>query len=252
LHRGLYHLFRFKRKDCDTAERLFRRSIELEPNVPRAYAGLSFVHFERVFMHYDERRPNGIARAFEYAEQCLELDPLDPMGHWVLARAHLLKAELDASKAALDRAIELNPSYANARYSLGWVAMHLGEYELCRDSIDSAVKLSPFDPFMYAMQGVLALNLALMGQAEAAIELAWQSVEQPNAHWQANAFAAVTHAISGDIPAARKLYSKARQVAPSYNAEQFFSVFPFQKDSDVRRIRRAFESLESSRLHPDT
>jgi TolB-like protein len=248
LHRGLYHLFLFKRKDCDTAERLFRRSIELEPNVPRAYAGLSFVHFERVFMHYEERRSNSLAQAFECAEQCLALDPLDPMGHWVLARAHLLKAELDKSKTALDRAIELNPSYANARYSLGWVAMHLGEYELCRDSIESAVKLSPFDPFMYAMQGVLALNLALMGQTEAAVALARDSVQQPNAHWQANAFAAVTHAIGGDLTEARKLYAKARRVAPTYDVEQFFSVFPFQQDSDVRRIRRAFTSLGSTRL----
>lgn len=245
-HKGLHHLFRFKLRDCDRAESLFRRSIELEPTVPRAYAGLSFVHFERVFMRFDDNRSTGIENAFDYAEQSLAIDPSDPMGHWVLGRAQLLRGDLDDSKGSLERAIDLNPSYANARYTLGWVAMHLGEYELCRDSIKASIRLSPLDPFMYAMQGVLALNLALTGQSASAIALAEESIQHPNKHFQVDAFAAVTYSICGQPEQGRQLLKGVHRVAPDYDLDRFLSVFPFRRLSDRQRIGRAFHDMQAS------
>lgn len=244
-HRGLHHMYRFKPVDCDRAERLFRRSIDLEPNVPRAYAGLSFVHFERVFMHFDSNRSASIRKAFDYAEQSLAIDPLDPMGHWVLARAQLLGTDLEASRSSLETAIELNPSYATAKYSLGWVAMHLGENDLCIDSIGSALRLSPYDPLIYAMHGVLALNLALMGRPSEAITLSAQSMRQPNAHYQVGAFAAVTHALGGQLGQARDYWEKVQRAKPGYDFDRFLSVFPFRRESDIRQIRKSVDAIQA-------
>jgi TolB-like protein/DNA-binding winged helix-turn-helix (wHTH) protein len=242
-HRGLHHMYRFKLKDCDKAERLFRRSIDLEPGVPRAYAGLSFVNFERAFMHFGGDRSAAIHKAFDYAQQSLSIDPMDPMGHWVLARAQLLRAELEASKRSLETAIDLNPSYAIAQYSLGWVALQLGEHELCSERIGLARRLSPYDPLKFAMLGVTALNLAMMGRTGEAVVLAKQSLRQPNAHYQANAFAAVTHALDGQTDRARELFAKVRQVVPAYDLADFLAVFPFRRDDDARCIRKAFDAM---------
>ena len=245
-HRGLHHMYRFKRADCDRAERLFRRSIDLEPNVPRAYAGLSFVHFERVFMYFDENRSEGLRKAFDYAEQSLAIDPLDPMGHWVLARAQLLGAELDASRNSLETAIELNPSYATAKYSLGWVAMHLGDNDLCIDSIESALRLSPYDPLLYAMYGVLALNLALMGRTSEAVRLSEESIRQPNAHYQVGSFAALTLALDGQLDRARDYWKGVQRAVPGYDYDRFLSAFPFRREADTRRIRETLAAIEAS------
>jgi TolB-like protein/Tfp pilus assembly protein PilF len=242
-HRGLHHMYRFRVKDCDQAERLFRRSIDLEPNVPRAYAGLSFVNFERAFMHFQQNRAAAIQKAFDYAEQSLSIDPLDPMGHWVLARAQLLRAELDASKSSLETAIQLNPSYAIAQYSLGWVALHLGDNKLCGERIEFAKRLSPYDPLRFAMLGVSALNLAMTGRTEEAVALSNQSLRQPNAHYQANVFAAVTHALDGQVDRASDLFAKVRRAVPDYDLADFLSVFPFRREKDIRRIRRAFDDM---------
>ncbi|HJR70779.1 MAG TPA: hypothetical protein VKA43_12110, partial [Gammaproteobacteria bacterium] len=249
-HRGLHHMYRFKLKDCDKAEWFFRRSIELEPSVPRAYAGLSFVHFERAFMHFDRNRTARIRKAFDYAEQSLTIDPLDPMGHWALARAQLLRGELEDSKSSLETAVHLNPSYAIAQYSLGWVAMQLGENELCRDRIDFARRLSPYDPLKFAMLGVYALNLALMGHTSEAAAISIRSMRQPNAHYQVAAFAAVTHALDGQLDRARELFVRVRAAYPTYDLRDFLAVFRFRRDIDIRRIRKTFEDMwRSDRRH---
>ena len=66
-HRGLNHMYRFRMKDCDSAEVFFRRAIDLEPGVPRPYAGLSFVNYERAYLNLDGNRTNSLCQAFDYA-----------------------------------------------------------------------------------------------------------------------------------------------------------------------------------------
>ena len=244
-HRGCWHMYKFTPDDMEMAERFFRQSIELEPTVPRPYAGLSFICFERVFLHRDNDRAAGIKRAQEYAQQALSIDPYDPMAHWAESRAHLLQGNLDASKQSLEIAISLNPSYAIAQYSLGWVGLQLGEYELCKSRIEMARRLSPFDPLMFAMLGVYALNLALLGNTAEAAELARQSVIQPNAHYQSFAYAAVVLALDGQLRESAQYMSRARATVPAYSPDQFFAVFRFKHASVVDRIKRAFAEIES-------
>ena len=196
-HRGCWHMYRFKPDDIDLAGEYFRRSIELEPTVPRPFAGLSFINFERVFLNIEKDPASGIQRAFDYAQEALSLDPHDPMAHWALSRAYLLHGDLEESRRCLETAINLNPSYAIAQYSLGWVGLQLGEHELCTSRIRIARKLSPYDPLRMAMLGVSGLSLALSGRTREAMNLARQSVAQPNAHHQVLAFAAITCALGG-------------------------------------------------------
>lgn len=246
-HRGLHHMYRFRFEECDKAERLFRRSIDLEPNLPRPYAGLSFINFERVFLGFDEKPQEGIRKAIDYAEQGLAIDALDPMAHWALARALYLTGDLESSKDALQTALDLNPSYAIAQYSLGWVAMQIGDHELSRERIAWARRLSPFDPLKFGMLGVLALNLVLMGETEEALALSAQAVSQPNAHYMVPVFAAVTHALAGRFETARGYIRPVRAVWPEYGWKEFAAMFPFRREADMSRIRRAFEHLQTGK-----
>jgi TolB-like protein len=243
-HRGIHQMYQFKRDACDEAEQLFRRSIEMEPGVPRPYAGLSFVQFERVFLNIVRDRSAGIEKAFDYALQSVSIDPLDPMGHWALSRAHLLRGELEEAKESLETAIELNPSYAIAQYSLGWVALQLGDNQLCLDRVGFARRLSPYDPLKFAMLGVSALNLALMGRTAEAAALAERSTQQANAHHQALAFAAVTYALDGQIEKARAFFARIRKASPRYGIDDFLAVFPFRRQRDIERVGEAFKELQ--------
>jgi TolB-like protein len=242
-HRGLSHMYKFRKDEWEQAEHWFSRSIEMEPGVSRAYAGLSFVHFERAFLNLGKDRAGQIHKALDYAQQGVALDARDPMAHWALSRAHLLRGELEESKGAVETSIMLNPSFAIAQYSRGWVGLQLGENQVCHDRIGFARRLSPFDPLKFAMLGVLGLNLALMGRTDEAIELARQSLRQANAHYLVTAFAAVTHAVSGQVEQAGRYLTRIRQVSPGFDADDFLTVFQFQRHRDRQRVSKAFRDM---------
>ncbi|MGE0719675.1 MAG: cupin domain-containing protein, partial [Alphaproteobacteria bacterium] len=45
-HRGLWHMYRFNREDNGRARHFFETAVRLDPTFARAYAGLSFTHFQ--------------------------------------------------------------------------------------------------------------------------------------------------------------------------------------------------------------
>jgi len=243
-HRGLDHMYRFKMKECDVAEKFFRQAVDLEPNVPRPYAGLSFINFERAYLNSKKDRSSALRKALDYAAQAVSIDPLDPMGHWALSRAQFLEGNLEAARGAIETSTSLNPSYATAQYFLGWIMMQFGEREACNDRIDLAQRLSPYDPLIYGMLGVSAVNLALMGQFEEALNRINEALKHPDIHYQAQAMGVAIYALSGDRESARSLLERVRRVKPDYSLDDYFSVYAFQKQDDIRQITNAFGSVE--------
>ncbi len=245
-HRGLDHMYRFRISECDAAENCFRQAIDLESGLARPHAGLSFVNYERAYLNLDDNRKKWLQKAFDQAHQAVDTDPLDPMGHWTLSRAHFLARDLDAARRAATEATELSPSYANAQYFLGWIGMQLGERELCEERIMLASRLSPQDPLIYGMRGVSAMNLALMGKSQEAVDRAKAALIHPDIHYQANAMCVAIYAVAGQPELAAEQLRKVRAVDPNYDVEDYFSVYAFQRNADIEEIRKGF--LEAERL----
>ena len=56
-HRGLWHMYRFNRADNERARHFFATAVRLDPTFARAYAGLSFTHFQNAFQGWAAREP---------------------------------------------------------------------------------------------------------------------------------------------------------------------------------------------------
>jgi len=242
-HRGLSHMYRFRMKECDNAEVFFRRAIDLEPNVPRPYAGLSFVNYERAYLNLDDDRENAMRRAMDYATEAIAVDPMDPMGHWAMSRVQCLRGNLDAARTSISESTDLNPSYATAQYFLGWVAMQQGDHETGLERIDLSRRLSPYDPLIYGMLGVSAMSLVLMGRYDEAMERTSEAIKHPDMHYQAAALGVAIFQMAGEIELAKESLQRVWAVKPDYDLNEFFSVYAFRKDEDIRRITHAFEDI---------
>ncbi len=54
-HRGLWHMYRFNKPDNEQARHFFEMAVRLDPTFSRAYAGLSFTHFQNAFQGWAKR-----------------------------------------------------------------------------------------------------------------------------------------------------------------------------------------------------
>jgi TolB-like protein/DNA-binding winged helix-turn-helix (wHTH) protein len=227
-HRASNHLFRFRAEDYDQAEVYLKLAARLDPSSPRVFAGLSFLHWQRAFLELTGDRPGEIARSFDFAHQSVALDPLDPLGHWVLGRAHLLQGEFEQAVGELGAAVELNPNFAIGQYSMAFGLMFDGRSATGFEHLDRARRLSPYDPMTFAFLAQRGAACGLTGDAEKAAEFSRRAVRQPNAHHHVLAIAAWCHGVADRRAEARQLVTELRALRPGYTRDDYFRAFPFR------------------------
>lgn len=241
-HRGCWHMYQFRPEHYEEAERFFLRSIELEPASPRPFSGLSFVHWQRAFLEISKDRAGEIARAKEFAEQAVALDPRDPQGYHALGRALHLSGEREASEQELQKAVDLNPSFALGHYSLSFALYFGGLFDEAQVAVTRAQRLSPYDPMRFAMLAMKAMNLVGLGAYEEAADLIAKAVEESNAHYHILGIAAFVFD-AAEKPAQSQAYlARLRAIRPEYSSETYLRAFPLFRAEDISRTKRVFGS----------
>ncbi|TIS98143.1 MAG: transcriptional regulator, partial [Mesorhizobium sp.] len=180
-HRGLWHMYRFTQAENETARHFFATALQLDPTFARAYAGLSFTHWQNAFQRWGDRDRES-ALAFESAGQSLLVDDHNPAAHWAMGRALWLRGEQDGSLSELGRAVDLSPNFALGHYALSFVHSQSGDPRAAISSSDHSRHLSPFDPLLFGMLGSRAMSHVRLGQFEEAAEWALKAAARPNAH----------------------------------------------------------------------
>jgi TolB-like protein len=230
-HRGLWHCFRFTAKDNEIAHRLFVEAVTLDPHFSRAFAGLSFTHYSRAFLNTVPDVDREIREALNAASHSVDFDGRDAMGHWALGRALFLSRQHDSALSAIDRALLVNPNYAQGHYARGFVGIHAGLDEASLPSLEMAQRLSPFDPLLFAMKSSRAISLANRGRPEEAASWAIAATQEPNAHFHIYAVAAACLEMAGRSADARNNAHWVLERQPGYTVDVFRRSFPHKDES---------------------
>ena len=225
-HRGLWHMYRFSKADNGRARHFFETAVRLDPTFARAYAGLSFSHFQNAFQGWAKRKP-AIDRAYEAAGQGLMADDRDPAAHWAMGRALWLRGQDDQSVVELERAIDLSPNFALGHYTLAFVNSQTGDAKAAISSSDHSRRLSPFDPLLFGMLGARAMALVRLGRFEEAADYAVKAASRPNAHPHILGIAAFSLALAGSLEQARAWAATLRRIHPGYDIGDFLAAFRF-------------------------
>jgi DNA-binding SARP family transcriptional activator len=231
-HRGLWHMYRFSKTDNERARQFFAQAVELDPTFARAYAGLSFAHFQNAFLGWKKAKPE-IDRAFDAAGKSLMVDDRDPAAHWAMGRAMWLRGAHDQSIKELERAVDLSPNFASAHYTLAFVHSQAGDPDAAISFSDHSRQLSPFDPLLFAMLGTRAMALMRLGRYEEAAEWAMKSAARPNAHQHIMAIAAFTLGLAGRLDDANTYKAKILERVPTYAMADFLASFRLSPDVET-------------------
>ncbi len=227
-HLALQHMFRFTKQDNAAATALFERAVSLDPGFARAYAGLSFTHFQDAFVKYSDTPEKSTLNARRFAERSLELDPLDPFANFTMGRYFWL-----------DRALMLSPNYAQCIYSRAFTDVLSGNADSARSHVDAALQLSPLDPLLYGMRGVRALSFVTEGDFESAAPWAEKAARSPGAHYLISMLAVIAHSLDGNDEKAKSWAAVVRGRKSDACAAQFFASFPFSDAKTRERITGA-------------
>ncbi|MFF7056484.1 transcriptional regulator [Achromobacter spanius] len=230
-HRGLWHMYRFNQADNAQARRFFQMAVRLDPTYSRAYAGLSFTHWQDAFQRWGEQNP-AMDLAYQAASQSLTADDRDPAAHWAMGRALWLRGSQDPSLAELQRAVDLSPNFALGHYTLGFVHCQSGDAEAAIGSADHSRHLSPFDPLMFGMLAVRALALVRLGRVTEAADWAVKAAMRPNAHVHILAIAAHCLALADRQDEALGFVALIHQANPAYRVADLLNAFRLTTDAE--------------------
>lgn len=233
-HLGLQHMYRFTMEDNAKATGLFQRAVEQDPGFARAHAGLSFTSFQDAFVRYNEKHETAALAARRFAERSIELDSLDPFSNFTMGRSYLLEGDLDSCGEWLDRAITLSPNFAQGYYSRAFADMLSCKAETARSNVETAVLLSPLDPFVYGMLGTRALSFIIDGDYESAAQWAEKAARAPGAHFLIAMIAVSAYALNRNRDKAEFWTANVRGRRPDASQDHFFESFPFS-DAGVRQ-----------------
>ena len=99
---------------------MFDRAIAADSRFARAYAGLSYTHFQNAFMAYSQDKETERNLSRQCAERGMELDALDPFTNLIMGRSALLVRDFENSRSWFERSRNLSPNYAAAIYNSSW------------------------------------------------------------------------------------------------------------------------------------
>jgi len=231
-HRGLWHMYRFNKLDNERARQYFAQAVDLDPTFARAYAGLSFAHFQNAFLGWKKPGPE-VDKAFAAAGKSVMVDDRDPAAHWAMGRALWLRGHQDQSILELERAVDLSPNFATGHYTLAFVHSQSGDPNAAISFSDHSRQLSPFDPLLFAMLASRAMSLARLGNYEEAAEWATKAAARPNAHQHIMTITACILGLANRIPEANVYAKKIRERVPNYAMADFLGAFRYSPDAEA-------------------
>lgn len=231
-HRGLWHMYRFNKQDNDAAQHFFTQALTIDPTFARAYAGLSFTHFQNAFQGWTERRGE-VDNALRTAGQALMIDDRDPAAHLAMGRALWLRGSYEQTLRELETSVDLSPNFALGHYTLGFVHSQAGDPETAIAAADQSRRLSPYDPLLFGMLGSRAMALIRLGRFDEAAVSGVNAANRPNAHAHIAGIAAIALSFAGRLDEARDTLAGIRATLPGYGVSHFLSAMQLGPDDEA-------------------
>ena len=165
------------------AQRLFRRAIELDPELAQAYGFLSYaIVLSMVYFDVDPTDAR-LADAVELGRKAVELDERDALCRFMYGRALIAARRYNEALDELETARDINPNLAVVHCGLGDSLAYEGRIGEAIPFFETAIGLSPHDPMRWAFLSYRALAHTLAGEFEEAAKWAYKATRVPNCHY---------------------------------------------------------------------
>lgn len=218
-----------------TAEgiRLLSRSVELDPNLSRAWIELAYAYAAEVLNGFSEDVSTSRQNWRTAVENALRLDPMDSLAYHCLGDLKAVFGDLDGAARAHQRALEYGYSHADTLVLLaGSKALVTGEPLDALPLMERAFRLNPMLPPWY--HGMMGRILFVVGRYKDCVAaLTESSRDSPGTLL----FMAMALALDGQADRAAFYAAHLKTEHPHFTTETFVENYPVTNKPALSAIR---------------
>jgi len=219
----------------------FGEAVALDPQFARSYAGLALTYSREAIDGWTSNPSNSLIQAARYADKAASIDSLLPQVHFVTGQIRLFQYRHAEAVAAAERAIEVNPNYADAFALLAWTLNYAGRSEKAILALNMAIRLNPRPPASYLE--ILGEIYFAQGRYEDSADT-FQSVLDTNpAYLRARLWNAAALVRAGSPDLAEWEIDEAMVASPQLTLTRLALAFPFKdprlQDTVLSALRHA-------------
>jgi TolB-like protein/DNA-binding winged helix-turn-helix (wHTH) protein/Tfp pilus assembly protein PilF len=234
--RGQAALLTRTHEDNQTAREMYRKALALDPAFARAYAGLALTHAADYRQQWIDNGPQALTRAFELAETAARIDPEIVEVQWVLAYVHTQSRRHEQAIVHLNRAIALDPSFADAYALLGSIQTYIGQPAKAIPLVRTAIHLNPDAGYLYFL--VLGRAYLFRGDAEQALINLKEALSRNAANVESQVYLVATLELAGDEETARWKAEELHVAEPGFSTDKWLQSYPMTDEGQKQRLAR--------------
>lgn len=240
--RGQLSLQTRRRDDNELARNLFLNAIALDAAFARAYVGLAMTYTAEFRNQWAVDGSLALQRALELAGTAFRINPDIPETCWVLAFVHSHRHEHQEALSYLNRALSLNPSFADGYALKGAVLTSTGRAAEGVLLLHDAMRLAPQSGYTYFM--LLGRAYFALGQLEQARIYLQHALTRNPEFVDAHAYLAATLLAQGDQAAARWEADEIRALNPRFTAAAWLKSNPTADPALKAKLTSLLELLD--------
>ncbi|AFL53128.1 DNA-binding SARP family transcriptional activator/tetratricopeptide (TPR) repeat protein [Sinorhizobium fredii] len=233
---GLRHLSGLGLPEVRRARHDFRDALKHKQGFAPALSGMART-FATEWLLTARADDELLTIAERHAKDAIESNECLPTAHREVGVVKLYQGDLDESLAALDRAEQLSPHYADVLYSHADTLVHASRPGEALEKLGNAISLNPLTPDAYLWSAAGASYF--LGKYEQAIGFAQDMKDKS----PADRIVAASWAMLGDRQKARQHRMRAMKANPTFDVDKWLAVIPFkeqwQKDLYREGLKKA-------------
>jgi adenylate cyclase len=196
------------------AKKAFRKALEIDPLYASAYAELANVYCLGSIYGWAKNPETSLEEADRMSRRAVSLDAHNAWAHAVLSCCLLFRRQFELARAEAERALELNPNFAEGLLFRALVSAFCGKPDDGIEDAKRAIRLSPRDPLMWGFEDALAFSQYQARDYAAAVETASKTVVRfPNFPF-GHLDLAVAYGQLGETTRAKAALADALRLAP--------------------------------------
>jgi len=229
--RGQQHFYRHSLSDNRQAQKLYERSLQQDPGFARAYAMLALTQWFEFANGWAESPAEALQQAQRYASEAINRNDALPIAYFVSGLVYREQKEYDKARKEAEKALALDPNYANGRVLLASVLYYTGHAREGLQLMEEAKRLNPNYPHNYPFH--IGQAYFILGDYKKAIQVFKEGLNRNPSSQRLRLWLVAAFAQDNQLEEARWQLQEVNMEDPDLSIERISGAYPFKFNADL-------------------